>query len=425
VLYKANPGLLAFASPALLATECVDVIGLDAFRQHAGARWPRIREAIYAHMESLLRAKLGPTDVFVRVGDDAYLVAMPSTDREDVHVACLRIAFDLSSAFLDNFDASQLHVSNAQYGGDGILVLNRVPVQQIADLVERENLLPSLRRVRAPEQELVLEHASPRLIGSTVANSAGDAAAPELTESEPAYEHEFLPVWDVANQAVTTYVCRPKQVATDDQTQFLAPKQRLQANLSCLKAGVAQIARSINLSQKFLLAISFPYPLLQASAGRMEILSACRALSSEYRDYLVFVVKEIPAGVAQTTLNNLLNTIRPFARSVSATVAPRARALEAYQGIGLRGIGLNLAEFPPSDPPRPQDVEQIAAFAHRNNLISFLSSVRNANILKLARDAGIHQLSGPAVVPAMDTPRGMWRLTWDTFAPHTNVDLPG
>jgi hypothetical protein len=59
-----KPELKFVASPALLGRGCVIVIGLEAIRDEAGARWDKTRHAIYLNLESFLRQKLGGTDYF-------------------------------------------------------------------------------------------------------------------------------------------------------------------------------------------------------------------------------------------------------------------------------------------------------------------------------------------------------------------------
>ncbi|MDE2631167.1 MAG: hypothetical protein KGM97_09275, partial [Alphaproteobacteria bacterium] len=157
---------------------CVNVITLDALRQQAGSRWARIRDGVYARMEMLLRQKLGPTDFFARINENAYLVTMPSTDPEDVNVVCLRVAHDLYTSFLGQCDIGNIHVSTASDGGENTLALHPLPIERLAVLAEKAGIqdfsLPQHLRKIGLDDEL-----------SAPANrsvvSSGGAALPEPT----------------------------------------------------------------------------------------------------------------------------------------------------------------------------------------------------------------------------------------------------
>lgn len=105
---KLSPLLAVAASPSHLAKGCVNVVEFDGLKVQAGDRWPRFREGVYARIEGLLRTKLGPNDLFLRLADTAYLITMPTTDAEDVSAVCLNVAFELYKSFLGQCDISQI-----------------------------------------------------------------------------------------------------------------------------------------------------------------------------------------------------------------------------------------------------------------------------------------------------------------------------
>jgi hypothetical protein len=137
-------------------------------------------------------------------------------------------------------------------------------------------------------------------------------------------------------------------------------------------------------------------------------VSACRGLSHELRSSLFFEIAELPIGVPQSRLGDLVATMRPFGRGVTAEVALRSPTLAIYQGIGLHAIGLDLSA--PQDSLTLTEIERLGASARRLGLLAFLNEVPSGALVAFARDAGIRWMSGPAIAGAMDKPRPMNRL---------------
>lgn len=420
MLQKASPVLKAAASPAYLAKGCVNVIELGNFKEHAGARWPRICEGVYARIETLLKGRLGPNDLYVRMGDIAYLVTMPTTDPEDVNAICMRVAFDLHMSFLGQCDLDQIEVNTVAGGEDDTLVLQRLPFEKVVSLAEKAGIPVSpAERTNQTAQE---HHRAKPISTTRSVDKARKAIGPMLRFDEPPpraliVEFQFTPIWSVRNSAVTTYACEPRIVMDAGRRlsispAHLTPKERIQIDVSAFQTGIDHLAKSHDVGSKFLLAVPISFDVLGTPAARMDFLSVCRDLSYNYRDYLLFTIFGVPPGVAQSRLANMVTVLRPFGRSISATIAPTDRVFGSYQGIGLHSIGFDLQEFGPRTPFSLKEAEQLAQFARKSNLGTFLSNVQNKNVLKYAQDANIANLSGPIIAPAAPEPRGVWRLTW-------------
>ncbi|MDE2265866.1 MAG: hypothetical protein KGL29_08205 [Alphaproteobacteria bacterium] len=361
-----------------------------------------------------MRQKLGSTDFFARIDDSTYLVTMPSTEPEDVNVVCLRVAYDLYTSFLGQCDVGHINVCTASDAGNNALALNPLPVERIVSLAEKAGIqdfnLP--QNLRSTGVRLTSD-----IDEQTVASLDG-LNLPAPRRSSLVVTHQFVPVWSVPNNAITTYLCEPKVIMTAEAPQKLltraqlTEKERIQVELSCLYGGVAKLADLGQKGARCLLGISVSFEVLGSPAGRMEFLSACRDLSQEYRQYLDFTITEVPPGVAQTRLANLTNTLRPFGRSVSATVAPSSRHFAAYQGIGLRAIGLSEQECADGIGLRKEEAVILVTAAKAMKLGTFISTLRKLDTLKTAYAANIQFLSGPAIAPPCDEPQAMSRLTW-------------
>lgn len=408
----------ALASPAFLERGCVNVISIAAIKEEAGTRWARIRANVYDRLETLLRQRLGPSDFFARIEETKYIVTMPSTEPEDVNIICMRVAFDLCTNLLGQCDLKQVRVLKAVSAGDNQMQLVEIPTERMSILAEKAGL----GNEEAAQQ--------PAHLGDG-AHFKTDDNFPATNQTVNVHEglddrvktltivHQFVPLWSAANNAVTTYICEPRQIMTMDIPRRtvtipqLTLKERGKIELTTLREGIAKLTASIESGNRFILALPVSFDVLGTPSGRLEYLNECRNFSNQYRPYLDFIITDIPQGIAHTRLSDLTNTLRPFARSVSATVAPGTRNLAPYHGIGLRSIGYNRHDFLQEHLLRHEDVHALVQAARAQRLSTFLLGVRKLNTLQMAHSGGIQMLSGPAILPATPDPKGMMRLTWE------------
>lgn len=395
-----RPELKAAASPALLARGCVNAIGLDGIKAEAGARWEKTRENVTARLEAILRQKLGPNDFFAPLSETAYLVTMPSADAEDAQITCLRVAHELYTESLGQFDLGTIAISTAQSGEGDSIVLNPVSRENVVFLAGRAGLptgdLPSVPAIR------FVPHGADR----------------HLVDAPP----QFVPTWDSRNEAVTGYYCAHSHVsflhAPSEQVAVcdLSAKERAHVELSGLYKGVGVLAKHLEKGERFLMTFPVSFDTLGSPVARMDFSSACRELPSEFRQYILFELIDIPFGAPHSRLAELATTLRPFSKAVIAHVPHGTRTYASFQGIGLQAIGMNVPKQRMSEYDLREELRRLVHAAKRMNLTTLVANVNSPTALKLARETGIHFVRGPVIGAAADSPRPMWRLTWREVA---------
>ncbi|HEX3486930.1 MAG TPA: hypothetical protein VHT51_17890 [Micropepsaceae bacterium] len=394
-----RPDIRAAASPALLQRGCVNVIGLDALRATAGTRWPRIRDWVHARLEAILRQSLGPADFFVPLDDVAYLVTMPASDPDDAKVACLRVAFELYSEYLGKSDFGSISIYRAVMGEGDSIVLERIPTEELKRISERAEAAESNQekqnqaestRVRSQQERQLL-----------------------------AFEMHYLPVWDAKNEAITLYTCLPQRLAFQHAPsipvtlQDLTRKERTNVEVACVQRGAEVLARSIERGERFLMAFRVSFETLSAHNSRVAFISACRELPSDFRQYLVLIHSDVPAGVPHSRLSELIMALKPYSRAVMSEVPFFFRDYVNYQGIGLQAIGFNFERQRISRKEIDDDVQRLAVASKRLSVSTFLSGVADQATLKSARQSGVNYMTGHAIAPFLPEPGPMKRLHWD------------
>jgi hypothetical protein len=174
---------------------------------------------------------------------------------------------------------------------------------------------------------------------------------------------------------------------------------------------MAILARHIERGERFLMAFGVAYETLSSHMTRVEFTNACRELSSNFRQYIVMQLTDIPAGVPHSRLSDLVMTLRPFARAVMSEVPSSCRSYAAYEDIGLQAIGLNLERAKLAPKEVSDEIAKLTTAAKRLSVSAFLWGVGNETTLRSARH-GIHFMTGPAIVPVVSAPRPMTRLYW-------------
>ncbi|HEY4941696.1 MAG TPA: hypothetical protein VII56_09710 [Rhizomicrobium sp.] len=391
-----KPELKVIVSPALLERGCVSIIRLDEIKSEAGARWEKLRGSVSAHLESLLRQKLSSSDFFVQLDDTSFLVSMPEAVAEASQIFCLRIAHELHTSMLGHCQLGQLRIAKAvRLQGDEVETVD-VGGPQLIQLA----IAAGLDGISESER-LAARRTAPR------------PAAP----SAPEYSHRYVPLWDAQREAITTWRCATDPLAGVSATATPDVKVELGATLSRIAHAARSLTEHMKVGERFLVSIPLTYDVLTAPAGRMEIVSACRDLSSALRPYLIFEIGDLPYGVPQSRLSELVCVVKPFCRAVAALLPARTSNHGDYQSAGLHAIGVSLAAGGASLTAMDYEVAKVCAAAKRLHILSFVLDAPTPDAIRAARDHGANLISSPIVGGAVASPRSVQRLLARDFLP--------
>jgi len=381
----AKPDWTFAVSPALLERGCVNIIGFELIKRAAGPRWQKARLSVCAQLEHLLQRTLGPADFFMEISDTAFLVSMPTATAEESQLCCLRVLHALHTQQLGRCDQSHIEIARALQFADGKL--------ECAPLGET-----SLKGL-ALKSGAAFSDAS--CVGATVTSQNRDQVEVRA---------RYVPLWDIQNEAITTYRC----VGAEDT---VIPGDRITENK--LKSSVAELlirlaraAQSLALHLKdgdrFLLTLPIPYELWCSPVTRMEVGALCRSLSSDLRPYMVFEISDLPDGVPQSRLSELVGSLRPFCRGVAVELPLRLPSYSAYQGCGLYAVSLSLSSGELQSMKR--DLAKFRMIARSLSVKSVVYDIPGLDVVQAAREQGVTAISGACVGEPMPEPAPISRL---------------
>ena len=386
-----KPELKIAAAPALLERGCVNVIGLEEIRFEAGLRWEKIRPSIYAHLETLLRQKLSSTDFYIQLDDISFLVTMPAAGPDESQIFCLRIAQELHTSLLGRCEIAQLRIARATRSEGDVLELTPVTGEGLTRLAVKAGL---------------------PLGASAPAGASPVRAAPQTANQIAAPSHQFVPMWDIQKEAITTYRCetlsdQPAFHSHSTQAQF---KADLTTTLARIRYATQALSNDLRNGQRLLMSIPISFDMLSSSVARMEISGICRGLSAGLRPYLLFEIDDLPYGVPQSRLSELVGSLRPFCRGVAAQLPARIPSYGAYQGAGLYAIGLSLAPSTFGSAEMGSEAFKLCAAAKRLHIRSFVLDVPNLETLRTVHGLGVNIVSSPLLGRPLDAPAPIRRL---------------
>jgi len=381
----AKPDWMFAVPSALLERGCVNIIGFEMIKRAAAARWQRLRPSVCAHLENLLRRTLGPSDFFAEISDTAFLVSMPAAAPEESQLCCLRVAQELHSQQLGRRDLGTIEISNATRFEHG--KLECVPLNEAALLaLSVKSGLPAA--------------------GSLDAQAPAAPASMNGTDGQTAY----VPLWDIKNEAITTYRCVGTEgsLALDDRPTQQDLKSAIGALLTRMAVGTKTLAASLTNGERFLLSLPIAYGLWCSPAVRMEVAAFCRSLSAELRPYMFFEISQLPEGVPQSRLLDLVGSLRPFCRGVAAELPSHLPSYSAYQGCGLHAISLPLLHGEVGTMTR--DIAKLGMIARSLNVKSVIYDVPTVDLVLAAREHGVTAVASPCIGTTQREPSAISRL---------------
>ncbi|HUJ02577.1 MAG TPA: hypothetical protein VLW75_02990 [Rhizomicrobium sp.] len=395
MLQESSSELRAALSPAVLIAGSVHVIDLAPIRDGAASMWEKIKDGLHARLECILRQRLSPADFFAPMGDTRYIVVTPRANAEESAIICLRVLHELTTNLFGACALDQICIERAFEGDNGTLRSERFSRTAVAHLAAKAHLSD--------------------LAGETAEEAEPAAVKPAARTESRDVTYRFEPVWDARHEAITTYMCVPELPPQEDDAP-LSAKERARIELASLKASAEYLERHLEKGERFLMCVKLSFETLGSPYGRMEIAGLCRGLPAICRQYLVFLIADIPQGVAHSRMTDFVMTLGHFGRIV-ATVASGTRNLAAYQGLGLFGIACDLGAGHFDSERMASDIAQLSAAGRNMRLVTLAFGVRNRAMLALAHGAGIQAIHGACIGAAREEPRPMTRLHWVEIAP--------
>ena len=324
---QARDGLERLAGSEVLNAGAVNLIGLDAIRDHLGPRWAGKRDRIWEHVERDLEKRLGAFDMALRLDEATYLVAMPGATRFAAQVTCLHALQEILKFFLGESRPSDIRVSNVtQVTGDSVSSAPLDAVQLAA-----ESCKPPPAYLPDTELEQPAKAWRPPLAGRT--------------ESGLFLSRARLPVdvrlgvqavRNLKRDLVTSYLIeRVTQPSVED------PADLLQVDIATVAYAASLMQEHQTTGGRLTLHVPISYASAASIRGRELALQIMRGTTASGRVKPSLIeIADLEPGVPPSRLLETVSLLKPFCMGVLARVRPSHGALAAVKNCGLRGLVL-------------------------------------------------------------------------------------
>jgi len=360
-----------------IETAQIQIVGLDAIKRQAGGLWAELAARVRETSLDFINRRIGAHDLVIPAGD-GFLVVY--ADVEGAGRKCADLQEQLNAFYLGD------HTTR------GLSADVRHETIAAATLIER---------LKAP------------------------AAAPALDLAPPPSPADLplatLPVWSVAQQAITGYWITPEHRKRSLGRYGYDPswaetgwhredKDFVELDLRILQQAVAAIQLGLASGRRCLVGYSVHSTTMMNRNGRRAFLQALAATPADVRPFLLARIAEVQSGTPMAAVAEWTHHLRAVSPRLAIAIHPTQRDLTGMEELGVFSVACVL----PTALPVATDVATLARTIiiwsrdlKRQGLKLRLDNVDDPRLLGLALDGHIDFCSSQRLWPAVAAPEGM------------------
>ena len=360
-----------------IETAQIQIIGLDDVKRRAGPLWDDLAVRVRETSQDFIGQRLGPHDVLIPAGD-GFLVVYAEPD--GAPTKCQTLQDDLNAFYLGE-DWTHGLSANVRHESLGAAML----------------------------MERLGEPAQPSALGPSPPPAAADTPL------------AILPVWSVAQEAITGYWITPEhpdrgfgRYAYDQgwlQTGWhREDRDFLELDLRILASAVDHIRACLVASKRCLLGYSVHSTTLMNRNGRRAFLQALACTPAEARPFLLGRVAEVQSGTPLAAIAEWVHQLRVISPRMAIAIHPSQRDVSGIEELGVFSVACVLPTAHPTALEANALASTIAIWSRelrRQNLKLRLDNVDDPRLLGLALDGQIDFCTSQRLWPAVAAPEGM------------------
>lgn len=373
------------------ASSRVYLIELERLRDQFGEKWNRMEAKIHAIAHESIERHLAFVDVYAQYGASSYVIVFAQLNRHEAQLKCLLIAKEMARRLIGTEAASNeitVMIARADEA-------NRLVFEEIADF---ETTAQDFRKVPASR------------LGRDL------LVTPQLS-TEGAVDWEsvqfiYRPLLTLRGMVVSTYICLPiRRTRTggydsgyevlQDQTD---PQQIADLDLLGLATVATEAERMAKARTPALLSLPVHFETLANHQNRPRYLGHCRDFLDPHAGRLVFELVNLPEGVPQSRLVELVGMLRPSARAVIARFPLTRRSFTACRAAGLHAVGADIYYSRERESVLMREMDQFVEAAEKEMLHTYIHGLRTISLNTAAIATGFDYIDGYALTSVANIP---------------------
>ncbi len=394
--------------PSLLASGAVNLIGLDAIRTKLGDRWEGKRARVWEHVEREIERTIGPSNLFVRLDDATYLVALPSSPGFAAQATCLTMLQDVLKFFLGELRPGDVAVRNVSAISGSEIVSAPVDLRRLQGGAGQSSGGPAAPSapseasrqgggpsVAAPFSAILLADQDPAadwrppLAGRSFSKTLEPPKRPpfELVVADE-------PVWHLKRGLITSFIIDRAGAPPDADAVV-----HEEIDMVVFRHAAELLAEQARQGGPLALHVPVHFISLATQRTRLRLLSLTQSVREAMRQMVLLEICGLDAGVPPSRLIEVIGLVRSLVGGVLGRVRPSRPALAAVRGCGLKGV---VVEAPLLSPLGPEGEVRMKAFVAAAQGLSpnlIIHGLPNAGLIDAAAAAGFSHASAAPPPP--------------------------
>lgn len=401
----------------------LNLIGLHQLRDVLGKRWEHVQGRVHDKVQTILRKNLAREDVFIRRSDVEYMVCHANLSDQQARMKSIQIAQEIMSFFLGTAELEKVTIRTALASTDGSVKFEELSFDEINHEQNLHDAVAMSAAMQTQEGKVTVAtaDASDDIDLSEIGLSS---AITELASINRLDYCDFLfrSVWNAKQGVLMAHHILPRfsHDLLGERTGYLQTRSILKDNekqaLDFLILAEAVDVCAELISNLFMTLVIIPLDFETATSPRLreKYLAICRQIPTKIREMIVFQIYELPDGAPSSRVQSVVQTLKPFARHIFASVGIEKQNYRNFENTGLDAICLI--------PPRNFNTQapdlmskrllQLVMQCKATDMVPCLQDVSNIAMLKLGVDAGIIFAAGDVISKPSFAPGHMARCTF-------------
>jgi hypothetical protein len=388
-----NKGLLDYITQqGAQAAGRVYAIDLDAFRTRLGDRWGRVADKARAIAQQSIERHLTAVDMVAPFGDTAFLLVFAQLDRREAQLKCLLIAREVGRRLAGSDQAADMvRVRTAVTTDSADLAFDQTPgIGAVAEELDHELGGAAIRALKA--------------------------LPPLMTQGASHWDQlQFIyrPLLSLRGMVVSTFLCLPTrrtkeggylsgyQVLPDPQDEHSV----VDLDMVVLAKVVTDLRGMVELGVKALLSLPVHIETLTTLRHRMAYTALCRKHLAPHADRIIFELVELPEGVPQSRLIDLVTVLRPFSRAVIARFPLERQNFAFFHLAGLHAVGADIYHCGIKEDVLMEKLDAFVDHASREGLKTYVHGLHSISLTTAAVTSGFDYIDGYSVSSVVEVPQ--------------------
>jgi hypothetical protein len=359
-----------------IETAQIQIIGLDAIKHRTGARWPELADRVRETSHNFISRRIGRHDIVVPAGDGFLVVYAEAEGAEERTLALQEKLHDF--------------------------YLGKTFTQGLTVRVQHESLRAAL---------LIERLASPARALSTS----------EVVPLPAEVLLRFLPVWCVAQEAITGYWIAPEHPGRKVGRFSYNPQWTetgvhrddsnfLELDLRILEKTVSGIMNCLAQDRRCLIGFSVHSTTMLNKGRRISYLQALSQIPKQVRPYLLGRIAELQPGTPIATVAYWVHQLRPISQRMAVEIHSSQRSVAGLAEAGIFSVACVIPSARPTSAEAAAMTKMISGWSReltRQGLKLRIDNLDDARLLGAALDARIHFCSSARLWPPTGGPEGM------------------